>query len=361
MEFGILFTSHPNHEREPYPHREVHARVTREIQIADELGFDTAWVAEHHFSNEYGIMPDVFAYMSYLAASTRRIKLGAAVVTLPLYDPIRVVENTAFVDILSEGRVVLGLGSGYRPYEFDGFGRDFEARRDVQEEAIEMILQLLHERRIVHQGRHFKARIDADYELFPVSVQQPHPPLYMAAGTERSMAYAARHGFGLMLSTLPAIDTLAGQIRFYREQLKAAQAPLDGNPAFGRVDVARWVYVAPTDEQARADSEAGIIRHLSHFLGKSTAGYLGNISEKDQSQSLRYEDLLATTLIHGSPRTVVARIRELQAQTGLDSLLLHYPPYYGHEKAMNSLELFATQVMPEFRPPGTARATGTGG
>ena len=73
MEFGILFTSHPNHEREPYPHREVHARVTREIQIADELGFDTAWVAEHHFSNEYGIMPDVFAYMSYLAASTRRM------------------------------------------------------------------------------------------------------------------------------------------------------------------------------------------------------------------------------------------------------------------------------------------------
>ncbi len=127
MEFGVLFTSHPNHATEPYPHRAVHARVTAEIQAADRLGYDTAWVAEHHFSNQYGIMPDVFTYMGYLAAQTSRIRLGTAVVTVPLYDPIRVVENMAFVDILSGGRVVLGLGSGYRPYEFEGFGRDFDA------------------------------------------------------------------------------------------------------------------------------------------------------------------------------------------------------------------------------------------
>src|SRR5260221_11449568 len=83
MEFGILFTSHPNTDAEPYPHREVHARVTREILRADAVGFDIAWIAEHHFSNQYGIMPDVFVYAGYLAALTKRIKLGTAVVTLP--------------------------------------------------------------------------------------------------------------------------------------------------------------------------------------------------------------------------------------------------------------------------------------
>ena len=83
MEFGILFTSHPNPASEPYPHREVHARVTAEIQAADRLGYDTAWVAEHHFSNQYGIMPDVFTYLGYLAAKTSRIRLGTAVVTVP--------------------------------------------------------------------------------------------------------------------------------------------------------------------------------------------------------------------------------------------------------------------------------------
>ena len=108
MEFGILFTSHPNTDSEPYPHRSVHARVTREIVRADELGYDYAWLAEHHFSNEYGIMPDVFVYAGYLAALTRRIRIATAVVTLPLANPVRVAENAAFLDILSGGRFVLG-------------------------------------------------------------------------------------------------------------------------------------------------------------------------------------------------------------------------------------------------------------
>src|SRR5215207_6163816 len=160
MEFGILFTSHPHPASEPYPHREVHARVTAEIQAADRLGYDTAWVAEHHFSNQYGIMPDVFTYLGYLAAKTSRIRLGTAVVTVPLYEPVRVVENLAFVDILSSGRVMIGLGSGYRPYEFAGFGRDFGGRHDTQEEAIELILELLHTRRVRHQGTFFRSTIE---------------------------------------------------------------------------------------------------------------------------------------------------------------------------------------------------------
>lgn len=349
MEFGILFTSHPNHATEPYPHQDVHARVTAEIQAADQLGYDTAWVAEHHFSNQYGIMPDVFTYLGYLAATTSRIRLGTAVVTVPLYDPIRVVENMAFVDILSGGRMILGLGSGYRPYEFEGFGRDFDARRDVQEEAIDLILELLHQRRVAHKGVHFRSRIEGDYEIFPVSRQQPHPPLFMAAGTERSMAYAARHGFGLMLSTLPSFDTLAHQIAFYRRHCPDAPAPLSANPAHGKVDIARWVYVAETDADAKRESADGIVRHLTHFLGSATAGYLGTVSEKDRAQGLDYDDLAATTLLHGSPETVIRRLGELRDKTGLTSLLLHYPPYYGHERAMRSLKLFAERVMPAFR------------
>jgi alkanesulfonate monooxygenase SsuD/methylene tetrahydromethanopterin reductase-like flavin-dependent oxidoreductase (luciferase family) len=349
MEFGILFTSHANHATEPYPHRDVHARVTAEIEAAEQLGYDTAWVAEHHFSNQYGIMPDVFAYLGYLAARTSRIRLGTAVVTLPLFEPVRVVENMAFVDILSAGRLALGLGSGYRPYEFRGFGRDFEARRDVQEEAIELILQLVHGRRVTHQGTYFRSTIEDDYEVFPVAIQQPHPPLFMAAATERSIAYAACHGFGLMLSTLPSADTLATQIAFYRDHLREAPAPLNQNPAFGKVDIARWVYVAESDAQAKADTEQGIVKHIAHFMGGATAGYLGNVSEKSRVDTLTYDDLNENTLLHGSAETVINKLKSIEAKTGMTSLLLHYPPYYGHEKTMKSLRLFAEQVMPEFR------------
>ncbi len=349
MKFGILFTSHPNAETEPYPHRDVHARVTREIQEADALGYDIAWIAEHHFSKQYGILPDPFAYIGYLAAKTERIHLGTAVMTLPLHNPVRIAENAAFVDILSNGRVVLGLGSGYRPYEFEGLGIDFENRRDIQEEALPIVLDAFHKRKVDHDGGYYRHRITGDYEVFPVGVQTPHPPLYMAAGSDRSIAAAARHGFGLMLSTLPAFEKLAEQTVFYRGKMEEAPAPWNRNPAFGGVDIARWVYVAETDAKAKKESEEGIIRHLTHFLSQGTAGYLGNVSEKDMQIELKYDELAESTLVHGSPETVLARLGKLQSMTGLTSLVLHYPPYYGPEKTLKMLRLFAETVIPELR------------
>ena len=167
MKFGILFVSHPDTTAEPYPHRDVHARVTREVKEADRLGYDTAWIAEHHFSNAYGILPDPFAYIAYLAPQTERIKLGTAVMTLPLHNPLRIVENAAFVDILTNGRFIMGLGSGYRPYEFEGFGVNFETRHDKQEEALSVVLEALHTRKIRHDGVYYRHDVTGDYEIFP--------------------------------------------------------------------------------------------------------------------------------------------------------------------------------------------------
>lgn len=353
MEFGILFTSHPHKDREPYPHQGVHARVTDEIVTADKLGFDYAWLAEHHFSTEYGIMPDVWVYAAHLAALTKRIRLGMAVVTLPLANPVRVAENANFVDILSGGRVALGLGSGYRKYEFDGFGLDFEVRRDMQDEALALMLDLFRTGKTRRKGRYFTAAIDGDYELLPQPVQKPYPPLYLAGATDRSIGAAGKHGFGLMLSTLTPFDTLTQQTAHYRANLAEATAEARANPAFGHIDIARWVYVAETDARAKKDSEEGLLRHLEHFFGGHQSGYLGQVSQGKDSvaNALDYDTLARSTIIHGSPKTVVARIEELKAKTGLTSLMLHYPPWYGTDKAKSSLELFAGEVIPRLRPP----------
>jgi alkanesulfonate monooxygenase SsuD/methylene tetrahydromethanopterin reductase-like flavin-dependent oxidoreductase (luciferase family) len=349
MEFGILFTSHPNTEAEPYPHRDVHARVTRQVVRADELGFDYAWVAEHHFSNEYGIMPDVFVYAAYLAALTRRIKIGTAVVTLPLANPLRVAENTAFLDILSNGRFALGLGSGYRKYEFDGFGADFEGRRDIQEEALPLLMELFHNKRVDHQGEHFNFKIDGAYELFPHALQQPHPPILLAGATDRSIGVAAKMGFGLFLSSWTPFAELGRQAAHYRRHLDDTPEALRGNPARGHVDVARWVYVAESDAKARRDSEAVILRSLAHFSSGHTSGYLGTVSQDVGAKPRDYEALTRDIILHGSPATVVAKIEELAATAGNSSIMLHFPPWYGAEKALASLELFAAEVIPKFR------------
>jgi alkanesulfonate monooxygenase SsuD/methylene tetrahydromethanopterin reductase-like flavin-dependent oxidoreductase (luciferase family) len=355
MEFGILFTSQPNTESEPYPHRGVHARVTYQVLRADELGYDYAWLAEHHFSNEYGIMPDVFVYAGYLAALTKRIKIGMAVVTLPLANPLRVAENAAFIDILSGGRFVLGLGSGYRQYEFDGFGIDFAGRRDIQEEALPLLMELLHKKRIDHHGKHFNFKVDGAYEIFPHAVQEPHPPIFLASSTDRSVKVAGRMGCGMMMSSFTPFAELARQTALYRASLDETPPALRGNPARGHVDVTRFIYVAETDAKAKRESEAGLMRHFSHFASGHTSGYLGTVSEGGGAAGRDYDDLTRDIILHGSPATVVAKIEELRAMTGISSVMLHYPPWYGPEKTLASLEMFATEVAPKFRPPEPAR------
>ena len=303
-------------------------------------------------------MPDVFVYAGYLAALTKRIKIGTAVVTLPLANPLRVAENAAFVDILSKGRFVLGLGSGYRKYEFDGFGVDFEARRDIQEEALPLLMDICLDKRTDHRGKYFKLKVDGEYELFPHSVQQPHPPIFLAGATERSIAVAGRMGFGLMLSTWTPFAELARQTAAYRKHLEETPARLRGNPGRDHIDVARWTYVAETDAKAKPESEAGIMRHLKHFASGHTSGYLGTVSEGGATSRRDYDTLTRDIILHGSPATVVEKIERLRDMTGASSVMLHYPPWYGVDKALASLELFATEVAPKLRtkPPARLRA-----
>ena len=184
MQFGILFTSQPNPDEEPYPHRATHARVTEHVLLAEQAGFDVAWIAEHHFNTQYGIMPDCYAYLAYLARATSRIRLGAGVVVIPAYNPVRAVENAAFCDVLCDGRLELGLGSGYRPYEFAGLGVTFEDRRERQEEAIDLMLELFHTGRANRKGRYFDVTIGPEHEVLPHSIQRPHPPLWLGVNSE---------------------------------------------------------------------------------------------------------------------------------------------------------------------------------
>lgn len=354
MEFGILFTSQPNLAIDKYPYRELHQRVTGEIQLADRLGYDVAWLAEHHFSDKYGIMPDVMSYAAYLAGQTENIKLGTGVVVLPLNNPVRVVENACFIDQLSGGRFRLGLGSGYRKYEFDGLGVDFDSRREVQIEALEVLMKLFHEHRISVDGKAVRAHIEGDFELFPRSLQEPHPPLYMAVGSDQSMTAAARYGFAIMLSSLPGTDVLATQTARYRELISTITSRFEENPAHGEMLINRFVHVAETDADARKESEEGVLKHLAHI--QSQGNYMTTVDSA--SAGARYDELLGDVLLHGSPETVAAMLAELQERTGMTGLILHYPPYYGPVAIARSLALFAEEVMPKFREakPGSGAA-----
>jgi alkanesulfonate monooxygenase SsuD/methylene tetrahydromethanopterin reductase-like flavin-dependent oxidoreductase (luciferase family) len=162
-------------------------------------------------------------------------------------------------------------------------------------------------------------------------------------------------GFGLMLSSWTPFADLARQVAKYRAELAQTPPAWRANPARGHVDIARLVYVAETDAAARRDSEAGILRHLAHFSSGHTSGYLGTVQEKTVGSRSGYDALANDIILHGSPATVADKIAHLRDVVGASSIMVHYPPWYGVEKALASLELFATEVAPRFRTDAPQR------
>jgi alkanesulfonate monooxygenase SsuD/methylene tetrahydromethanopterin reductase-like flavin-dependent oxidoreductase (luciferase family) len=171
------------------------------------------------------------------------------------------------------------------------------------------------------------------------------------------LGVAGRYGFGTMMSSWTPFPELARQAKVYRDALNETPPQWRNNGARGHVDVARWVYVAETDAKAKQESEEGIMKNLAHFSSGHTSGYLGTVSKDVGASPRDYDALNKDILLHGSPATVAEKIETLRAMAGVDSVMLHYPPYYGQDKALASLELFATEVIPKCKSPPPKRKT----
>ena len=176
-----------------------------QIELADELGFDAAWVGEHHFSR-HGLVSGIFPLLGNIAARTKRIKLGTAVVVLPFHNPILTAQEAATVDVISGGRLLFGVGSGYQRQEFEGMGVDVEEARDRFREYLDVIIAAWSGRpedRMTHKGRF----VDVE-ELWtmPKPLQRPHPPLYIAVSTSpETVDYAASRNMQIIVGGPTAV------------------------------------------------------------------------------------------------------------------------------------------------------------
>src|SRR5262249_54835680 len=157
--------------------KEIYARGVEIAQAAETLGFNNVWLAEHHFST-YGYLSRPAQLATYIPAKTSRLGVGTAVIVVPLHHPLVIAEEIATLDLLSNGRLDVGLGRGYQPYEFERFGLELESGRARWEESIDILLKAFEGRPCIYDGNLFTI---PEAGVFPQPLQQPRPPIWITA------------------------------------------------------------------------------------------------------------------------------------------------------------------------------------
>lgn len=228
------------------PERSVQETYEYETQIilwADELGFDTAWIAEHHFRN-YGTVPNTMLLLASLAAKTKRIRLGNAVVIMPFFHPLRVAEDAAMVDMISGGRLNFGFGRGYQGVEFTAFETSLDDTREKTDEAMAIVLKAWTGEPFSHHGKHWNFD---DVQVIPTPVQKPRPPLFYASINPQSIEHNAKRGVPFIVDASTTQEQLRESITAWRRIAREH----GHDPDNAEIVTGRLVYLADTDEQAK--------------------------------------------------------------------------------------------------------------
>ncbi|MBS0222228.1 MAG: LLM class flavin-dependent oxidoreductase [Proteobacteria bacterium] len=296
---------------------------------ADRLGFAQLFMVEHHFTGQ-GQVSASMTVLAYLAARTRNIRLGTAVVVLPWHNPVLIAEQVATLDLLTGGRVDFGVGKGYRKAEFDGFCIPMAEATERFDEAMEIIRKAwTTEGRFSHHGQRWHYD---NIVVEPEPLQRPHPPLWLAAGSRDSIRRAAREGYNLLLDQLAQVDQIVERIAIFREECAHVGRAYD--PAM--VATARPLQmIHHEDERAQA-----------YEVRKRVLATIGDLARDTLPD--RVEDDTAPLL--GLPEEVIARLKALEAG-GATNILLVDP-----NASVANLRAFAREVMPAFQPARPASA-----
>jgi alkanesulfonate monooxygenase SsuD/methylene tetrahydromethanopterin reductase-like flavin-dependent oxidoreductase (luciferase family) len=330
---------------------EVIAEEVDQMVLSETLGFHSVWLTEHHYA-DYGLSSAPTALLATLAARTERVRLGMAVYVLPFHHPLRLAEETATLDILSRGRLNVGLGRGNRPIEFLGHGVPQDESRTRLEEGVQVLLQAWTQERVTFHGRHWHLE---NVPVYPKPVSRPHPPFAFAVGSPESLRWAGSNGYAIMSSGL--FTPLSGALKnrgIYLEALQqAGHAPETIDALLSRWVYTKHVYVAETDAQAQAEAIGGALgRDFRDYfipLMSQTRGLGGLKTDPDTPDAdVTLDYLCEHVWIVGSPDTVAAKTRRLYEQVGGFGYLLPVAADWPDPAVWDrSMTLFATEVMPQ--------------
>lgn len=325
------------------------------VEAGESWGLDSAWLAEFHFNPVRSVLSSPIVVAGAIAARTKRMRVGMAVYVLPLNNPLRIAEEVATVDHISEGRFDFGIGRSGFTRSYDIYGTPYSESQARFRESLEIIREAWKGETFSYQGDHFRIE---NATVTPRPYQDPHPPLRMAAVTAETFPKVAQDGFpifvGLRGMDIPELKT---HLKIYR------QAWLDaGHPGKGNVYLRVPVYAGATEQAAYEepyDSITYYFNRQSQLVSQNVASLANqaHLSSEDlQSQAdrlarLNYQDMLDKKVIFGSAEGLIDRIAFLQEELGLDGIVaeLNAGNLIPEEKITQSLKILTHQVMPAFK------------
>jgi alkanesulfonate monooxygenase SsuD/methylene tetrahydromethanopterin reductase-like flavin-dependent oxidoreductase (luciferase family) len=330
--------------------------------LAEPLGFDSVWGVEHHFT-DYTMCPDVLQFLTFMAGRTRRVALGSMVVVLPWHDPLRVAEQAAMLDNLSDGRLILGIGRGLGRVEFEGFRVPMDESRGRFVESAEMILRGLEDGFCEYEGQYVK---QPRKPIRPKPVRTFRGRTYAAAVSPESAQIMARLGVGILIIPQKPWDAVAAELGDYRTTYRAVNGA-DAPPTA----CAGWVFCDPDPARARelAVEYIGgywstVLRHYElrgDHLGKTKGyEYYGNMQNMvHQVGADGVTEFFLNLQIWGTPEQCYDRIVDVRGRVGNDTFIGCFS-YAGMPvaEAERSMRLFAREVMPELKKLDVPRPAG---
>ncbi len=318
----------------------------RFVEAADAAGVYCLHVAEHH-ATPLNMVPVPGVYLGAVARATKRMRLGPLVYLLPLYSPLRLVEEICMLDHLSYGQLDVGVGRGVSPYELKYHKVEHDQSRDIFIDAFKCISAALVTDNLSYEGAHFA------YENVPIAMrplQQPHPPFWYGSSNEIGSTWAGEHG--LHFVTLGPTPHAKANIVAFRDALAKRGGPAHPKSEFSgdtAIGVQRHIFVADTEAEARRFGKPAMEVHLANLNWLRTKhGQTGLTSRLNVPRGATFEECVADgTVIAGTPQTVRAEIEKQVKELGINYLLTYlFLGTMSLADALRSLNLFSAEVMP---------------
>ena len=334
MKLGVYLNS--QHPVSDDPARRI-AETIEQVRLIRSLGFDSIWAGEHHVTPGFHFFPQ-FALLQRAAPEAEGLWIGTNVALLPLHNPIELAEVGAFMDVMSGGRFLLGVGLGYRPEEYAIYGVPMSERTSRLTEGVEIIQRLWNKDRVTHRGRHWQF---SETSIAPRPMQSPRPPIIVGGQVEAAIKRAARIGDGWLVVPIPTLPQLASQMSLFKSTRSTA-----GLPPSEHICRLLEVGCAPDEDAA--------FRRIAPFLMEKYKSYVswgleGLTLDPNAAPEVQLRRLASDRFAVGTPAQV-ANALVAQHRAGITHLAMRVSwPGMGHNDILAGIELLGRQVLPEVR------------